>query len=144
MSGLSRGSLSFLENDGVQRYLKTRGWGAKKQKYERCRTKYGNNEGEDDVIPIVTDSTGTLYSESATWLKKNLSEKMWKRFSWEASEIFTIYYGRRLRVVSQRWSPQFKPGSAAQHRGAPWSPPSSGTDEAIGPRASRQTVRRSR
>ena len=92
----------------------------------------------------MTDSTGTLYSESADWLKKNLSEKMWKRFRWEASEIFTKYHGHRLRVVSQRWSPQFKPGSAAPHGGAPWSPPGSGTDEAIGPRASRQTARRSR
>ena len=69
----------------------------------------------------MTDSTGTLYSESADWLKKNLSEKMWKRFRWEASEIFTKYHGHRLRVVSQRWGPQSKPGSAAPHRGAQYS-----------------------
>jgi len=86
---LARGSSSYIANDGVQKSLKIRGWGGKKQKYEQCRRKHGNGEGVDDVIPIVTDSTGTLYSESADWLKKNLSEKMWKRFRWEASEIFT-------------------------------------------------------
>ena len=107
---------------------------AKKQKYAACRRRFGSNEGEDDVIPIMFDSNGTIYRESATWLKKVMSEKTWKRFRQEASEIYYRYHGRRLRVVSQRWSSQSKPDRL---RGGPREPQRvNSTDEAIGLRAS--------
>ena len=133
---LARMSLSYIVNDGVQAVLKQVGWEGKKQKYAACRRKFGGVEADDDVIPIVFDSNGTIFRESAAWLKKTMSAKTWKRFSREVSEIFQRYHGQRLRVVSQRWSSQSKLGSAVPRGGTAEPQRGNGTDAAIGHRAS--------
>jgi hypothetical protein len=117
----------LVKAGGVQRLLKRLGWDAKGDKYAGCLERYniaGNNDGPveeygttrkvADMVPIVFDSTGTIYEWSAAWLQGFMSPSKWARFKREASFIFAKYYGRRMRQVPQAWFRRSKAASKSR------------------------------